>query len=96
MDEHFDWLFSVPSSDENFKIHLKEASVETLKLVLFNKIGKTKRKVIEVELKGRELKMIKKEFNQKIWIYTLLVLMAGIMIGVVWTAFFSCVYGYWC
>lgn len=51
--ENLGWL-KIPSSDGNFKIHLKQANVETLQEALKDdKISKTARKIIEAEIRKR-------------------------------------------
>ncbi len=49
--EHLSWLSSVPATDINFKMHLKEANEETIKKVLKENLPKNKRKILESKLK---------------------------------------------
>ena len=54
---HKAWLETCPTSDGNFKAHLKEASVEDIREVLAGlseQNNKTKIKVLQAELKRRE------------------------------------------
>ena len=59
---HLNWLISCPCNDGNFKNHLQQASIETLRYVLNilpDKGNKSKKAVLMMEIKKREKEVTK-------------------------------------
>lgn len=56
MENHMRWLLSCPCNDGNFKTHLKQATKDEILsalVILPEKGNKTKRRVLQTELKKR-------------------------------------------